>query len=54
MNRNHETIYTGVSRSAAGSVTFCSAAGETSHEYARWSEMVNEVESDPDRAGDRL
>ena len=52
MDMNHETIYTDVSRSAAGSVTFYSAAGETSHEYAPWSEMVHEVENDPDRAAE--
>jgi len=54
MDMNQETIYTDISRSAAGAVNFYSAAGGTSHEYARWSEMVEAAESDPNRAGDRL
>jgi len=54
MDMNQETIYTDITRSAAGAVNFYSSAGGTSHEYARWSEMGATPESDPDRAGDRL
>ena len=54
MDMNQETIYTDISRAAAGAVNFYSAAGGMSYEYARWSEMVETEESDIDRAGDRL
>jgi asparagine synthetase B (glutamine-hydrolysing) len=54
MDMNQETIYTDISRSPAGAVTFYPETGGASHEYARWGEMVAAAESNPDRAGDRL
>jgi asparagine synthetase B (glutamine-hydrolysing) len=54
MDMDRETIYTDISRSAAGAVSFYSAAGETSDEYACWSRMADTTENDPDRAGQRL
>jgi len=54
MDMNHETIYTDIGRSPAGAVTFYSAVGETSNEYACWSDMADAVENDEDRAADRL
>jgi asparagine synthetase B (glutamine-hydrolysing) len=54
MDMNQETIYTDIGRAAAGSVSFYSAAGENSDEYACWSRMADAAESDPDRAGQQL
>ncbi|HEX4137622.1 MAG TPA: asparagine synthase-related protein [Bryobacteraceae bacterium] len=51
MDLNQETIYTDVSRAAAGAVSFYSVTKqEISHEYAHWREMAKPAESDPDRA----
>jgi asparagine synthase (glutamine-hydrolysing) len=54
MDMDRETIYTDISRSAAGAVSFYSATGGTSQEYSCWSEMACATEGDPDRAGKRL
>jgi asparagine synthase (glutamine-hydrolysing) len=54
MDMDRETIYTDISRSAAGAVSFYSATDANSQEYACWSQMARAAESDPDHAGKLL